>query len=155
MKNLFLSLLMLISVITYANHPTPGDKVSPRLKAALEKEFAGAQGIVWESISEHQLFHARFVYNNERVNAFFGIDGDLVATGRYINPANMPMNVARQVASKYGSYAIQDVIEYSRNGETSYVISVENEKHRVVLEAYSSGNMYLFKKEKKNSSVKL
>lgn len=146
---------MLISIVSYANHPEPGDKVSPRLKAALEKEFTGARGIVWESMEEHQLYHARFIYNNERVNAFFAKEGELVATGRYIDPANMPMNVARQVAAKYSSYEMQDVIEYSRNGETSYVISVQNEKHRIVLEAFSSGNMYVFKKEKKNSSTKL
>lgn len=155
MKNLFLSLLMMISVITYANHPKPGDKVSPRVKAALEKEFTGARGIVWESIDEHQLFHARFIYNNERVNAFFAKEGALVATGRYIDPANMPMSIARQIATKYGSYQLQDVIEYTRNGETSYVISVENDKRRIVLEAYSSGNVYVFKKEKKNSSPRL
>jgi hypothetical protein len=155
MKNLLLPLLMMISVITFANNPETGHKVSPRLKASLEKEFAGAQGIVWEALEEHELFHARFIYNNERLNAFFGKEGELIATGRYINTAIIPMNITRQVAVKYNNYEIKDVIEYSRNGETSYVISLQNEKHRIVLEAYSSGNMYVFKKEKKNSAAKL
>jgi hypothetical protein len=155
MKKFFVAVLLLISVGSFAITPGKGEKVSPQLQAALEKEFAGAQYIVWQSLKEHSLYHAKFVYNNEQVNAFFEENGNLLAIGRYINPAVMPLTIIKNLHTKYGEYKIIDAIEYSRSGETSYVVSLENEKTSVVLEAYSSGNLYLFKKEKKNFSAKL
>ncbi len=37
MKKLFVSLLMLMSVVSFANTPDPGDKVNAQIKAALAK----------------------------------------------------------------------------------------------------------------------
>lgn len=150
MKKLFISLLMLISVIGFAGPSEPGEKVAPRLTAALEKEFAGAQYVVWQSFKEQELFQARFIYNHERLNAFFNEDGQLIAIGRNIQQAALPLSIARQLTSQYNKYAVQDIIEYSRHGETSYVISLESDKQRIILEAFGSGSIYLFKKEKKN-----
>ncbi|AXY76461.1 hypothetical protein D3H65_21760 [Paraflavitalea soli] len=155
MKKFFISLLMLISVFSYAATPDKGEKVSAHIQAALEKEFKGAQYIVWQSLKGHQLFHAKFIYNNEQVNAFFEEDGNLLAIGRYIAPASLPLAITKSINSKYAEYELKDVIEYSKSGETSYVISLENEKTRMVVEAYNNGNTYLFKKEKKNLSAKL
>lgn len=155
MKKLFVSLLMLMSVVSFANTPDPGDKVNAQIKAALAKEFAGAQYVVWQSLKDHQLVHAKFIYNNEQINAFFEEDGKLIATGRYIALGNLPLAITKQLNAEYGKYDVKDAIEYSRLGETSYVISLENEKTRIVLEAYSSGSMYVFKKVKKNLSAGL
>lgn len=155
MKKLLISLLMLISVFSYAGTPGSGEKVSARIQAALEKEFKGAQYIVWQSLKDHQLFHAKFIYNNEQVNAFFEEDGNLLAMGRYITPSSLPLAITKSISSKYSEYQLTDAIEYSKSGETSYVISLENEKTRLVVEAYTNGNTYVFKKEKKNLSAKL
>lgn len=155
MKKFFVSLLMLISVYSYAITPGSGEKVSPLLQAALEKEFTGAQYVVWQSIKEHQIYHAKFIYNNERVNAFFEPDGSLLAIGRYIPPATLPLTIIKSINNKYGDFQLKDAIEYSRAGETSYVLALENEKVHLVIQAYTSGNLYVFKKEKKNLSGKL
>ncbi len=120
---------MLISVFSYAITPGNGEKVSPQLQAALEKEFTGAQYIVWQSLKEHSLYHAKFVYNNEQVNAFFEEDGKLLAMGRYITTAALPMAILKSLHNNYDGYQLQDAIEYSKAGETSYVVSLENEKH--------------------------
>lgn len=155
MKKLIISLLMLMSVMSFANTPETGDRVSSQLRAALEKEFAGAQYVVWQSLKDHQLYQAKFIYNNEQVNAFFDEDGKLLATGRFIPTGNLPLNIAKKLAADYGRFEVKDAIEYSRQGETSYVIGVENDKHRLVLEAFTSGSVYLFKKVKKNLSTGL
>jgi hypothetical protein len=155
MKKFFVSLLMLISVFSYAITPGSGEKVSPKLQAALEKEFTGAQFVVWESLKDQQIYHAKFVYNNERINAFFEQDGSLLAIGRYVTPGALPLTIIKSVNNKYGDFQMKDAIEYSKSGETSYLLSLENEKVSMVVEAYSSGNLYIFKKEKKNLSGKL
>jgi len=155
MKKFFISLLMLISVFSYAGVPGSGEKVSARIQAAFEKEFKGAQYIVWQSLNDYQLFHAKFIYNNEQVNAFFEENGNLLAIGRYITISSLPLTVTKSISSQYDKYEMKDAIEYSKSGEPSYVISLENDKSRLVVEAYSNGNIYLFKKEKKNLSAKL
>lgn len=155
MKKLFISLAMLISVISYAATPGSGEKVSRQLQAALEKEFAGAQYIVWQALKDHDIYHAKFIYNNEQVNAFFEQDGKLLAIGRFIAPANLPLAILKNISNKYPDLELLDAIEYTKEGETSYLITLQNEKVRTVVQAYSSGNLYLFKKEKKNLTEKL
>jgi hypothetical protein len=155
MKKFFISLLLLISVYSYAADPGSIGKVSAHLKASLEKEFAGAQYVVWQNLKSHNLYHAKFIYNNERVNAFFEPDGSLVAIGRYILPASLPLMITKNVNHKYGDYQIKDATEFTRNGETSYLVTLENEKLRLVVQAYNSGSLYVFKKEKKNLPAKL
>lgn len=155
MKKFFVSLMMLISVLSYAATPGSGEKVSAHIQAALEKEFTGAQYVIWQSLKEHQIYHAKFIYNNEQVSAFFEQDGSLLAIGRYIPTTSLPLAVSKSINNNFGAYQIKDAIEYSKSGETSYVVSLENGKTRVVVEAYSSGSLYVFKKEKKNLSAKL
>lgn len=155
MKKLFVSLMLLISIVSFATPPASGDKVAPQLKAALEKEFAGAQYVVWQSLKKHQLYHAKFIYNNEQVNAFFEQDGNLVAIGRHIATSALPLTVTKSLQANYAGFRLVEAMEYVRSGETSYVVSLENDKSRMVMEAYPSGNLYLFKKEKKNLPGKL
>lgn len=149
MKKFFVSLLMVISVYSFANTPGSGDKVSAHIKAALEKEFAGAQYIVWQSLKDHQIYHAKFLYNNEQLNAFFEQDGNLLAIGRFITPVALPLIITKNLTNRYGSFQVKDAVEYTRSGETSYLVTLENEQSRIVVEAYDSGNLYVFKKEKK------
>lgn len=142
-------MLLLASIFSFANAPLSGDKVSPLLKAALEKEFAGAKYVVWESLKKHQLYHAKFVYNNEQVNAFFEQDGNLLAIGRFISTSSLPMNVLKNLQKEYAGFQPKDAVEYVKSGETSYLVTLESEKVRMVIEAYPSGNLYIFKKEKR------
>lgn len=155
MKKLFISLMMLISVISYAATPIGGEKVARHLQAALEKEFEGAQYIVWQSLKEHDIYHAKFIYNNEQINAFFEQDGNLLAIGRFIAPSSLPLSIVKNISNKYPELEVKDAIEYTKSGETSYVITLENEKVRTIIQAYSSGSLYVFKKEKKNLAAKL
>jgi hypothetical protein len=89
------------------------------------------------------------------VNAFFEQDGNLLAIGRFIAPAALPLSIVKSINSKYPELEMKDAIEYTKSGETSYVITLENEKVRTVIQAYNSGNLYVFKKEKKNLATKL
>lgn len=155
MKKLFISIMMLISVISYAATPIGGEKVARHLQAALEKEFAGAQYIVWQSLKDHDIYHAKFIYNNEQINAFFEQDGNLLAIGRFIAPSSLPLSIVKNISNKYPELEVKDAIEYTKSGETSYVITLENEKVRTIIQAYSSGSLYVFKKEKKNLAAKL
>ncbi len=154
MKKLVVSLAMFVSVLSVAL-ASDGGKTNYRVKESFDKEFAAAKSVTWELIKNENIYQARFTYNNERLNAFFDADGNLIATGRFISVANLPLLVRKNVFEKYGSYRITDVIEYVQGNQTSYLVSLENEKAKLLVHGYISGATYIFKKEKKNSLAKL
>jgi len=149
MKKIITSLVLSLAVLTQAS-ASDGGKIQTRLIKSLEKQFAGALNVKWEAITKENIYHARFVYNNERLSAFFEPNGRIIGIGRYIEVKNMPLLVTQNINNQYPKYQIQDAIEYTSDGETSYVISISNESSRVVLRAYSNGSSSIFKKEKKN-----
>lgn len=154
MKKLVVSLAMFVAVFGTAL-ASDGSKISYRVEQAFNKEFAGAKSVKWEVIRKADLFQAHFIYNNERLNAFYDAEGNLVATGRYVSAAHLPLLLRKNVYQKFSGYQVKDIIEYVQGDETSYLISVENEKSKLLVHGYSSGSAYIFKKEKKNSLAKL
>jgi intein-encoded DNA endonuclease-like protein len=154
MKKLVVSLAMFVAVFGTAL-AADGTKISYRVEEAFKKEFAGATSVKWEVIRKHDLFQAHFIYNNERINAFFDVEGNLIATGRFIAVANLPLLLRKNVFQKFKSFQIKDVIEFVQGNETSYLVSIENEKSKLLVHGYANGYSYIFKKEKKNSLAKL
>src|SRR6476619_5706354 len=128
-----------------------GEKVSPKFEASLAKSFAGAQYVTWERLNKGQLLRASFVLNNERLNAFFDESGTLIATGRFISQSNLPLLVNKSITSGFKQYAFVNAVEYVNGDETSYIVTMENPKYKVIVRAYAYGNAYIFKKEKKNA----
>jgi len=154
MKKLVVSIAMFVAVFATA-FAADGSKISYRVEAAFKKEFAGAKSVKWEVVRKAELFQAHFIYNNERLNAFYDAEGNLIATGRFVAVANLPYLLRKNVYEKYKGFQIKDVIEYVQGDETSYLISVENEKAKLLVHGYINGSAYIFKKEKKNSLAKL
>lgn len=152
MKKLVVSLAMFLTVFSVA-FAADGTKINRRVQASFEKEFTGATAVTWELIKNEDIYQARFSYNNERLNAFFDADGNLIATGRYISVPNLPLLLRKNVFEKYGSYQITDLVEYVQGSETSYLVVLENEKTKLLVQGYISGTLYVIKKEKKNNSL--
>ena len=155
MKKILFAILIAatISGTTVANDKLA---VNTLVTQSFEKEFSGAQSVSWESLAAKNIFHASFIYNNERLNAYFDAEGTLLATGRYVKMENLPMLVAKGVAEKYGrQYEIRETIEFIESTETSYIVKLENEKSKLYIQAYGDGSTSILKKEKKNSVAKL
>lgn len=155
MKKYFVLAVLFVSVCSYSVKAAGGEKVTPVITEAFQKEFTGASHVKWELLKDNSIYQARFIYNNERLNAFFDEEGTLLAVGRYIAEANLPLMVSKTIAKKYAGYEVKEIIEYIQGNETSYLVSLENEKNKLVVNAYGTGSSYIFKKEKKNSVAKL
>jgi hypothetical protein len=158
MKKLVVSLVMFVSVFgaTLASDgSTKTTKVTYRVESAFKKEFEGATSVKWELMKGKDVYQAQFIYNNERLNAYFDFDGNLIATGRFVAVANLPILVRKNIYQKYGEYTIKEVAEFATDSETSYLIALENEKAKLLVRAYNNGSSFVFKKEKKNSLSKL
>ena len=149
MKKNFLIALLVAVVFSGSSFANTGKSVSALVKQSFQKEFAGAQSVSWEVISDKDIFHASFIYNNERLNAYFDAEGTLLATGRYVKQENLPMLVTKGVAIRYKQCNVLEAIEFVTGSETSYIIKLDNEKLSMYIQAFSDGSSTLLKKEKK------
>jgi len=149
MKKNFLVALLVAVVFSGSSFANTGKSVNALVKQSFQKEFAGAQSVSWEVISDKDIFHASFIYNNERLNAYFDAEGTLLATGRYVKQENLPMLVTKGIAVRYKQLNVQEAIEFVTGSETSYIIKLENEKLSLYVQAYNDGSTTVLKKEKK------
>jgi hypothetical protein len=149
MKKNFLIALLVAVVFSGSAFANTGKSVNALVKQSFQKEFAGAQSVSWEVISDKDIFHASFIYNNERLNAYFDAEGTLLATGRYVKQENLPMLVTKGINARYKQYDVLEAIEFVTGYETSYIIKIENEKLSMYVQAHSDGSTTLLKKEKK------
>lgn len=153
-KNYFFALLVAV-LFTGSAFAHNGNTVNTQVKLSFQKEFAGAESVSWETIADKGIFHASFIYNNERLNAYFDTEGVLLATGRYVKKENLPMLVARGVQQRFSKYNMTESIEFVSNYETSYIVKLENEKFKLYIQAHTDGTSSVLKKEKKNNLAKL
>ena len=149
MKKNFLIALLVAVVFSGSSFANTGKSVNALVKQSFQKEFAGAQSVNWEVISDKDIFHASFIYNNERLNAYFDQEGNLLATGRYVKQENLPMLVNKSIDIRYKKFDVLESIEFVTGSETSYIIRLENEKLSLYVQAHSDGSTTLLKKEKK------
>lgn len=149
MKKNFLIALLVAVVFSGSSFANTGKSVNALVKQSFQKEFAGAQSVSWEVISDKDIFHASFIYNNERLNAYFDAEGTLLATGRYVKQENLPMLVTKGITVRYKQYEVVEAIEFVSGSETSYIVKLENEKLSMYIQAYNDGNTTVLKKEKK------
>lgn len=144
--SLVLLLGLLSTTIFAADDPI---KVNRKVESSLLKKFSGASYVSWQVMKEQRIYHATFIYNHQRLNAFLDDNGELIATGRYIPALNLPLLVTRNIQEKYSSYILLESIEYIKGNETSYILKLDNPKKSLTVHAFATGSSYVFKKEKK------
>jgi hypothetical protein len=155
MKKLLVIAVVFVSVCSYTVKAEEIKKANPRVEQAFANEFKGAQYVKWELIRKENIYQVHFIYNNERLDAFFDADGTLIGTGRFIAVSNLPLLVSKNVNEQYSGYQVREAVEYIKGNETSYLVTVENEKATLIVHVFNGGSSYVFKKEKKNSLAKL
>ena len=148
MKKLILSIVVLLTVVAQS---FAADSARENEKAArtLKKEFADATHVTWAKVANSDLLQAHFLINKERYCAYFDEDGQLVATGGFLNFYNLPMLINRLLREKYQSYVVVEAFEMVNRGETTYVLTIENQTRRIVLQTYDNGLTTVVKKTKK------
>jgi hypothetical protein len=148
MKRYLVTLVVFLSVLGNFAFAKGDEIVNIKIRDAFRKEFSSAQQIHWEKIKNENIYEAQFIYNNERLCAFFDENGQLLVISRSIAAASLPMLVTKKVNKQYKDYKLQEVLEYVCEGNTSYVLVLEKDSVRVVIQAYPEGSVSIFKKEK-------
>ncbi len=148
MKRYLVTLVVFLSVLGNSAFAMGDEIVNFKIREAFKKEFSSAQQIRWGKIKNENIYEAQFIYNNERLCAFFDENGQLLVISRSIAAASLPMLVTKKVNNQYKDYKLQEVLEFVCEGSTSYVLVLEKSSVRLTLQAYPEGNVTIFKKEK-------
>ncbi|HKZ67414.1 MAG TPA: hypothetical protein VJ111_13700 [Chitinophagaceae bacterium] len=141
MKKIIIMLAVAVSSLT----AFAGEKnVSATVLNSFNKEFAGAKEVQWTNTNDY--YKAAFVYNGQNVNAFYQLDGGLIAITRNISSLELPINLQTNLKNSYSKYWISDLFEVSNNEGTSYYITVENADSKIVLKSSGAGQWNTYKK---------
>ncbi|WP_147203536.1 hypothetical protein [Segetibacter aerophilus] len=142
MKNLILSALLAVTVSTaFATGET---KISYFVLNSFKHDFKDVTNVTWTS--KTGLAKASFIYNNQKMDAFYNPNGSLFATSKNINLDELPVGAKRSFAKRYEGYSVKEAIKYESQDEQSYYISAENEKESLIIKIDEAEHLQLFKR---------
>lgn len=128
-----------------ANGP---EKINAVVKKAFTQQFSAASNVSWEKTDD--FYFAYFKVNNRELSAAYNENGELVGTSKILAAEELPLSVSLSIADKYCGYKVaKTATEITYDNETSYYISVENEKHTLKLKCLANGDISVSSKTKK------
>jgi hypothetical protein len=98
-----------------------------------ESAYGGASNVEW--ISKENFTKASFVQNEQKVEVFYNLDGEHIATTTQIKVEQLPAFVKKTLAKNHTAYDVTEAFKFDADGSTSYFIATENEKENLVLQA--------------------
>ena len=149
MKKLFgtVALAVMVGLTSFA---ADIKKVNQKVLAAFEKEFTTATNVSWEVLKNEDIYHASFVYGNEIMEIYYSTEGELIAVARHLSAERLPLLVSKSLKEDYGKYQFKQASEYVSSENTSYIITLENEKAKLTVRFYHSGASEVLKRVKKS-----
>jgi len=125
----------------------PSEKVSPKVLAAFKTEFSNAQDVKWETGNNY--FRAEFTMNEQRVFAYYSVEGDLVSIARYISSIQLPINLFSNLKNDYSKYWISDLFEVSNSEGLHYYVTLETADTKLMMHSSNGGSWSTYSKNKK------
>lgn len=90
-----------------------------------------------------------FTWNGDALEAFYDLDGNLMATSHFISTTNLPLSVQMKVRDGYQDYSIQQAVEfYSTEKGLSYFLMLKKESKGIIVQVNSDGGVTFVKKVK-------
>lgn len=142
MKKLFIAALIVVAAGTSA---FAGDvfNVNYKVKSSFEARFAGAQNVAWSA--KENFIRASFTIADENVEAFFDGEGELIGLSRKVDLKKLPLNAIQKIKKDYAAYQVTEVIEFDRDGDKSYFVSLEDGSKKQILEVSLYGGVSKYK----------
>ncbi|MEN9685227.1 MAG: hypothetical protein RLZZ28_1013 [Bacteroidota bacterium] len=145
MKKLFFTALAAIALVTtaFAGPLT----ISSKMNEHFSGSFSKAKNATWKI--NDRFAKVSFQLGNEKWDAFYGTDGELIGTSRAINFDKLPKSALETITTKYTypEYQIKDCIEFvNADNEKNFYASFDKAGETVVLEITRAGVVSLFAK---------
>jgi hypothetical protein len=148
MKKILIAALMAVFVGSSAFATDTKDvvKVSYKVKNNFEAHFTGAKNVSWAQRDNYT--KATFVLADQPVEAFYSVDGELVATSRKVEFNKLPLEAIQTIQKKYSSYTVADTIELDQDGEKNYYVSVQDGEKKQILQVSLYGSVTVYNGKK-------
>jgi hypothetical protein len=125
----------------------PSEKVSPKVLASFKTEFSTAKNVEWETGANY--YRAAFLLNDQKVFAYYSVEGALVSIARYISSLQLPINLFTNLKNDYDKYWISDLFEVSNGDGVHYYVTLENADTKLVMQSSNGGSWLSYSKSKK------
>jgi hypothetical protein len=160
MKKTSIAVILLLTVIGSTFAGVPQKVSSENLKNAPRKgvpdfrgsahfrlHFPGATDIAYKVTG--QFTEVNFTWNALKLEVFYDVDGELIATCRQIPIGNLPLPLQMSLEKQYEGFTPTGVTEFDdANDGLSYYVSVMNDKVSYLLHVSIDGSISVFKKMK-------
>ena len=113
--------IIMISSVSFAKDLRP---VPASIVTHFEHEFEEANSINW--VSTNDFYKAFFTINGLLMEAFYSLDGELMAVSKKITIDQLPTTLLKKAKDKIGSYHVSSIFELLTDRGIEYFISVEN-----------------------------
>ena len=143
-KILFVFGLVGIMGVSFAH---PSEKVSPKVLASFKSEFSSAKNVEWETGSNY--FRAAFSMNDQKVFAYYTVEGELMSIARYISTLQLPINLFSNLKNDYGKYWISDLFEVSNSDGLHYYVTLETADTKLMMRSSNGSSWTTHSKNKK------
>jgi len=143
-KIIFVMGFLMIMGVSWAY---PSEKVSQKVLASFKTEFTNAQDVEWETGNNY--FKAAFTMNEQRVFAYYSVDGQLLSIARYISSVQLPVNLFADLKNDYSKYWISDLFEVSNSEGLHYYVTLETADSKLVMHSSNGGSWSTYSKSKK------
>ena len=145
MKKLLFTALIAVAIGTSAF--ADGTKLTYKVLNHFKTEFSGAENVTWKL--DNNFAKASFVYDGEKMEAFYNTEGDLIGTSRVFAFDKLPKSALATITKKYPypPYKLNECIEFTNaEGEKNYFVGFETSSESLVLQVGTTGDVSVFKK---------
>ena len=125
----------------------PSERVSQKVLTSFKTEFTNAQNVEWETGNNY--FRASFTMNEQRIFAYYNVNGELLSIARYISSFQLPVNLFTDIKNKYSKYWISDLFEVSNSEGLHYYVTLETADSKLVMHSGNGGSWSTYSKNKK------
>ena len=129
---------------------TTTETVSYRVLNSFKADFADAENVSWKI--DKDFVKASFILENEKMEAFYNNDGELIATSKAIAFDKLPKKALKTITTKYPfpPYSLEECIELTNAaGVTNYYVNLKKGSEKLPLEMTKTGDVSEFKKGSK------
>ena len=144
MKKIMIALVILITVMrttAFAN-----EIVKQEVLNAFKIEYSSAKDVIW-TVGENY-YKASFTMNDQKLFAFYTIDGEFLALTRYVSSLELPENIQNSLRKQFKEKWITDLFEVVNSEGTLYYATLENADSKIILKS-ATGYWTLYRKDEK------
>ncbi|HEV2482111.1 MAG TPA: hypothetical protein VGS79_20740 [Puia sp.] len=148
MRHLSIAVIFFLSVVGVANaNPLDGKDLKFVGSSNFVHQFPQATNVSYTV--KGQFTEVNFVWNDLKLQAFYDVEGNLLATCRPMTTANLPVAAQLTLKNQYPAGVARDAIEYNDpNDGVSYYVTMFTPKTTYLLHVSTSGTISVFKKMK-------